>query len=105
MPVFAALAGVDLGSITTHLGTLCTLNGRTGASLYAGNCSTCHGATAQGGQNGLGVSGPDIDCTEEHDYQEKVQYGDDEMPAFPALDAGDVSAIVTYVHGAFCAED
>ena len=37
--------------------------------------------------------------------QEKVQYGDDEMPAFPALDAGDVSAIVTYVHGAFCAED
>lgn len=104
MPAFGSMAGPDLASITTRLGTLCTQNGRTGASLYAGNCSTCHGATAQGGQNALGVSGPDVACTGEGDYQEKVQFGDDEMPAFPALSAGDVSAIVTYVHGAFCAD-
>ena len=80
-------------------------NVRSGGSLYAGNCSTCHGAPARGGRNGLGVSGPDIACTESADYQEKVRYGGDGMPPFPALTDPNVGAIMSYVRGDFCTGD
>jgi mono/diheme cytochrome c family protein len=102
MPSFPALVGVDIGSVDGFLAGLCVRYGRTGADLWAGNCSTCHGATANGGRNGLGVRGPEIQCTGAGDYREKVQQGEDGMPAFPALGPGDVDAIVSFVHGSYC---
>lgn len=102
MPSFPGLTAADLATLFGVLGELCTLHGRTGADLFAGNCASCHGAAAGGGQSGLGVRGPDIRCTGAGDYREKVSRGDDRMPAFPALDASDVSAIVTFVHATSC---
>lgn len=102
MPAFPSLAGADLSHLEGFLDQLCTEHGRTGADLYAGNCSTCHGATANGGRNGLGVHGPGIRCKDAGEFGEKIRYGEDGMPAFPALDSTDVSAIVDYVHASFC---
>ncbi|MFN8544726.1 MAG: c-type cytochrome [Candidatus Binatia bacterium] len=102
MPAFSTLTGADLTALTGHMAQLCTQHGRTGADLWAGNCSTCHGASANGGRSALGVDGPDVRCTGRNDYLEKVRQGDDNMPAFPALGTTDVDAMVTYVHGAFC---
>jgi mono/diheme cytochrome c family protein len=105
MPSFPALGGTDLASLTGFLDGLCAQHGRSRADLWAGNCSTCHGMTAAGGRNGLGVEGPEIQCTGANDFREKVENGDDEMPAFPALGNGDIDAIVRFVHGTYCAED
>jgi mono/diheme cytochrome c family protein len=105
MTSFPTLVGADLASLTGHLAQLCTQHGRTGADLWAGNCSTCHGVAGVGGRNGLGVSGPDIACTGANDFHEKVQNGDDEMPAFPALGSADVDAIASFVHGTSCDGD
>jgi mono/diheme cytochrome c family protein len=102
MPSFPAFVGADLAAREARLDQLCTASGRTGMDLYAGNCSGCHGGGAQGGRNGLGVRGPSIRCTGAGDYVEKVREGDDEMPAFPRLDGGDVDTIVGFVHGAYC---
>jgi mono/diheme cytochrome c family protein len=104
MPAFPQLATADVSAVTAYLDLLCTTYGRTGDELYAGNCATCHGATAHGGRNALGVSGPGIACASSGDYAETVRSGDDRMPAFPALTDTDVSAIVAYVRGQFCAE-
>jgi mono/diheme cytochrome c family protein len=105
MPSFPALADGELARIESHLGQLCATAGRTGADLYAGNCATCHGPSAGGGRNALGVDGPDIRCEGANDFQEKVREGDDDMPAFPALDPGDVTAIASYVRGTYCSGD
>ena len=102
MPAIPALQPVEIDRLVAWLDGECTAHGRTGADLYAGNCSTCHGATAHGGRNALGVPGSDIACTESGDFQEKVSSGGDGMPAFPALTPGDVSAIVDWVRGTFC---
>jgi mono/diheme cytochrome c family protein len=102
MPSFPGLVGTDRTRLIAFLGQLCTQAGRTGMDLYAGNCSGCHGATARGGRDGLGVRGPGIRCTGTNDYREKVRFGDDEMPAFPALGTGDVDSIAAFVHGAYC---
>jgi mono/diheme cytochrome c family protein len=102
MPAFPTVAGVDLDALTTWLGLVCTANGRTGDALYAGNCAGCHGATAHGGRNGLGVRGPEIACESAGDWLDAVRRGEDRMPAFPALGSADVDAMVTYVHAAFC---
>jgi mono/diheme cytochrome c family protein len=102
MPSFPALTGVDLTAVDGFLAGLCATAGRTGADLYAGNCASCHGASAQGGRNGLGERGPEIQCTGASDYRESVRNGEDSMPAFPGLSDPDVTAIVSFVHGAFC---
>jgi mono/diheme cytochrome c family protein len=102
MPSFPALLGIDLTSVTGFLDQLCTQAGRTGAELYAGNCATCHGMTANGGRNGLGVRGEEIRCTGAAEYQDKCRNGDGGMPRFPALSTGDVTAIVDFVHGTYC---
>jgi mono/diheme cytochrome c family protein len=102
MPAFPALAPADVTSVKAFLAERCDAAGRTPADLYAGNCSTCHGAGAAGGENGLGVHGPDIRCTESGDYREKVRFGDDDMPAFPALDTADADAIAGWVRGTLC---
>jgi ubiquinol-cytochrome c reductase cytochrome c subunit len=102
MPSFPGVVATEVASVQGYLTTLCNQFGRTGSDLYVGNCSTCHGTTAGGGQNGLGLRGPDVQCTGANDYSEKVRFGDDGMPAFPALGTSDITAIVDYVHGAFC---
>jgi mono/diheme cytochrome c family protein len=102
MPAFPGLGAADLTSLRTFLDGLCTASGRTGADLYAGNCASCHGATAGGGRNGLGVPGPGIQCAGAGDYQEAVRSGEDGMPTFPALRTNDVTAIAGWVRGRFC---
>jgi mono/diheme cytochrome c family protein len=105
MPSFPAFVPTEVSSVQSYLTGICNELGRPGSDLYLGNCSTCHGTTANGGQNGLGIHGPDIQCTPAGDYSEKVRFGDDGMPALPALGSGDITAIVDYVHGAFCTGD
>jgi mono/diheme cytochrome c family protein len=102
MPAFPELLGADLSALESWLDGLCTTYGRTGAALYAGNCATCHGPTARGGRNALGVAGPGIACEGGGDYQEKVANGDGRMPAFPALDRTDVDLIVSFAHAELC---
>jgi mono/diheme cytochrome c family protein len=105
MPAYPGLVGADRTTLEAHMAELCTAAGRTAADLYAGNCASCHGTTANGGTDGLGVHGPDIRCTGRNDYREKVAEGDDEMPAFPALGTSDVDAVVDWVHGAYCPDE
>jgi len=105
MPSFPALVPSEVTTLQGWLEGLCTASGRPAADLYAGNCSTCHGTTGHGGQNGLGVRGPDIQCTSAGDFSETVRFGDEGMPAFPALGTGDITAIVEYVHGSPCTGD
>ncbi len=105
MPAMPDLATLEVGRLAEYLGTQCTAAGRPGAELWEGNCAGCHGAAAGGGRNGLGVEGPDVQCTGGNDYAEKVREGDDEMPPFPGLGAGDVDAIVAFVHGEYCTGD
>jgi cytochrome c553 len=102
MPSFPDLVTADASAVIAYLDRLCTTYGRTGDAPYAGDCSTCHGATARGGRNGLGVAAPEIACAETGDYAETVRSGGDGMPRFPALDDTDASAIAAFVRGAFC---
>jgi mono/diheme cytochrome c family protein len=102
MPAFPTLTGVDLTALTAELQAFCAGAGRTPADLYAGNCASCHGATAHGGRNGLGEHGPDIACTSAGDYLDKIRNGEDGMPRFPALSDGDGTAIHDYVHATYC---
>jgi mono/diheme cytochrome c family protein len=102
MPSFPEFADVEVTRLQGYLADLCTAAGRPGADLYAGNCAGCHGVTANGGRDGLGVRGPGIRCKGANDYQEKVSKGDGRMPPFPALVPADVTAIVDFVHAAYC---
>jgi mono/diheme cytochrome c family protein len=105
MPAYPVLAASDGPAVVTRMQQLCSEAGRSAADLYAGNCASCHGATARGSRNGLGQRGPNIACTELGDYMEKVQRGDDDMPAFPALSRADITALYGWVHASFCADD
>jgi mono/diheme cytochrome c family protein len=104
MPAFpmTSMPDVEVDRLVAYLDARCTTAGRPAADLYAGNCSTCHGAMAGGGRSALGVRGPGIRCTGLGDYLEKVREGDGEMPSFPALDDGDVGAIRAWVFDGFC---
>jgi mono/diheme cytochrome c family protein len=102
MPSFPGIVSSEITTIQGYLTALCTQLGRPGPDLYVGNCATCHGTTASGGRNGLGVRGPDIRCTGAGDFSEAIRFGSDAMPRFPALDTSDVTAIIDYVHGTFC---
>jgi mono/diheme cytochrome c family protein len=101
MPSFP-LADAEIALVAAFLDGLCTANGRTGSDLYAGNCSTCHGPTARGARNALGIAGPDIACAGSGDFQEKVHDGDGRMPAFPELTTRDIGAMFTYVRAQLC---
>jgi mono/diheme cytochrome c family protein len=105
MPAFPTFTSVERERIGVFLSERCDAAGRTGADLYAGNCASCHGSAGSGGMNGLGVSGPDIRCTEAGDYREKVRFGGDGMPAFPSMDASDVTAIQVLVQASLCSDD
>jgi|GEM_PF-1995011 len=99
MPSFPALTDADLALLEAYLAGVCTAYGTTGADLYAGNCSTCHGPTGGGGRNALGVHGEDIRCAGLGDVTEKVTTGGDGMPAFPALDTTRIEAIASWLAG------
>jgi mono/diheme cytochrome c family protein len=102
MPGFPGVVASEVTSVQGYLTGVCDALGRPGPDLYAGNCSTCHGATAGGGQNGLGVHGPDVRCAESGDLSDSIRFGADAMPPFPALGASDVTAITAYVQGPLC---
>jgi mono/diheme cytochrome c family protein len=102
MPAMSAIGDVEVSLISAYLDDACTSAGRSGEDLWAGNCAGCHGTTARGGRNGLGVDGPDVRCTGRNDFVEKVAEGDEAMPSFPKLHAADVHAIVDWVHGTYC---
>jgi ubiquinol-cytochrome c reductase cytochrome c subunit len=104
MPAFPALDDADIAAIQAHLDALCPAGTATGEELFASNCASCHGATGGGGRNADGVRGPDVRCQDTHDFLEKVRNGDDEMPAFPALDAPAIDRIIAYVR-TFCSFD
>jgi mono/diheme cytochrome c family protein len=101
MPAFPNLTDSDIQALEQYLESLCPAGTASGADLYASNCASCHGATGGGGRNAAGVRGPNVRCKDEHDFQEKVRNGDDEMPAFPDIDAAAVSRIVAYIR-TFC---
>ena len=101
MPSFPNLTDADIQALQQYLESLCPVGTATGAELYASNCASCHGATGGGGRNAAGVRGPNIQCKEASEFQEKVANGDGKMPAFPELDAAAIGRIVTYVH-TFC---
>ncbi len=104
MPGFPSLVATDRSALAGFLGAACTQAGRPAAELYDGNCATCHGATADGGQSVLGVDGPDISCTESGDFSEKITNGEEDMPAFPEL-VPDAAAIAAYVRASSCQGD
>jgi mono/diheme cytochrome c family protein len=101
MPSLPALAPSEVTAVQSWLDGLCTASGRQASDLYAGNCSTCHGAGATGGQNGLGVRGPDIHCNREIAAPVVSGQGTD-MPAFPALGGSDVTSLQQYLETTFC---
>jgi mono/diheme cytochrome c family protein len=97
MPSFA-FGATRLGALVTYLDALCTAAGATGGDLYAGNCASCHGATAAGGQNANGVRGEGIRCASANDLAEKIMFGEERMPAFPRLATNArVLAIASYL--------
>jgi mono/diheme cytochrome c family protein len=99
MPAFSTtqLTNDQLTLITDWLGTLCS---GSASDLYASNCATCHGATADGGRNADGVRGPDIRCTEGGDVGEALSQGEGGMPAFPSL-VDSASELAQFIRG-FC---
>ena len=97
MPAFAAFTSDDVTHVQQYLDQLCTASGATGADLYAANCSTCHGSTGGGGQNAFGEHGPDIRCYDPAAFFEAIQFGQEAMPPFPALDADRTAKIILWV--------
>jgi mono/diheme cytochrome c family protein len=83
-----------LQAIITGLAASCP---DTGASLYAGNCSTCHGTIGEGARNGNGVRGPNINCDSSGDFGSAVRSGEGSMPSFPTLTSAEINAMATYV--------
>lgn len=102
MPPFPTtqLSEDQLRLIIEYLQGLCS---GSGADLYAGNCATCHGPTAGGGQSADGVNGPDIRCKDSGDFDEVLAQGEERMPAFPSLVGARATKLANFVHG-FCTE-
>jgi mono/diheme cytochrome c family protein len=97
MPSFPALSDAEVAALQARLDDVCTASGRPGADLWAGNCGTCHGSDARGGQNGLGVRGPNVRCN--RGIAEPVRSGADDMPPFPGLSAPDIDAVQQFLLG------
>jgi len=104
MPSFPGVVASDVAALVSFLDATCTQNGRSGFDLYDGNCATCHGADAGGGRNALGVIGPDVRCSVESEFLDRISDGEGDMPAFPEL-VPDAPAIAAFVAGGFCDED
>ena len=64
-----------------------------GATLYAGNCATCHAA------DGTGGSGPDLVAAQPSSDKvvSLVLYGEDAMPSFADLSDQEIADIVAFV--------
>lgn len=73
MPAFGTWPLARMNAVATHLADLCAAAGWPAADVYAGNCSTCHGATGRGRRSAEGIRGPDIRCVSAHDLDEKVR--------------------------------
>src|SRR5262249_28375825 len=101
MPIFSSAALSD-NDVETLLAYLAGLAHETPAPGFPSNCVPCHGATAGGGRNANGVSGPDIRCTGANDFADVVRFGSDAMPPFPELSGADVGNLALYVQDSFC---
>jgi len=64
-----------------------------GSTVYADNCTSCHGA------DGAGVSGPALaGLTDEASMEAKIVDGAGGMPAFgESLDEQDVADVIAYI--------
>ena len=72
--------------------------GSSGASLFAANCASCHGANAQGGAGPKLAGSQRVANTEM--VRSTVQYGRGMMPGFGSLlSADELDSVVAYVTG------
>lgn len=62
-----------------------------GETQYSGNCSGCHGASAEG------ANGPELVGVELGHFVEAIQNGTGDMPAFSNLTDQDIADIYGYV--------
>jgi mono/diheme cytochrome c family protein len=91
-----AISDTDLQTIRDYLDARCSHRPE---DIYVANCARCHGATAGGGRNADGTSGPNIRCSDE--FAEALREGPDRMPAFPSFKATEVTRLGAWVRG-FC---
>jgi mono/diheme cytochrome c family protein len=63
-----------------------------GASLFAAQCASCHGADASGTPSGPAIAGEDAE-----EVAEAVREGEDGMPTFPGLTAAEIRAIAAWL--------
>jgi ubiquinol-cytochrome c reductase cytochrome c subunit len=68
-----------------------------GWELYVNNCAACHGAAADGGSVGAGVTAPALHDRDATTIAEAMLVGPGAMPRF-AFPQEDQDAIVAYVH-------
>jgi mono/diheme cytochrome c family protein len=78
-------------------GTDETVSPEAGAAVFSENCSTCHGATGEGGNGGPDLNTMPLAQTEEGVIQQ-VTNGGGGMPAFGGiLSEGEIKSVAAYV--------
>jgi mono/diheme cytochrome c family protein len=96
MPAFPTLSDTDIGKLQQFLGTLCPAATATGAELFGGNCTSCHGNDARG------VNGnPNVRCN--RSIHDAVALGRDgvvnDMPAYPLMSNVEIDRMQDYLVG------
>jgi len=89
MPAFPNLTDADIATLQAYLDGLCPIG--TGQDLYAGNCSSCHGADAGGT-----ATAPGVRCaTRVADALTRGRAT--AMPAFPTFTQTDITNVAGYL--------
>ena len=72
-----------------------------GEALYAANCALCHKDTGAGRNPGFPALRGNDGLSDVHLVASKIHAGLGDMPAFPTLDAAEITDIATYVRNAW----
>lgn len=73
-----------------------------GASIYAKNCSACHGASGQGGIGPALAGNPRVNIDNPAQMLTTIVQGRDTMPSWRGqLASGDIAAVATYVRSSW----